>query len=463
MSQFWVELIINILLSIAAIFIVSNLFYINLMYASKKMLNRQKLNWPYNNFGHKSISLIVPAYNEEKNIVQSVKSFLNQQYGNYEVIVVNDGSKDKTLESLLKEYTFKEVAIHPEQFKLCQSPIKKIYFCKEKNLTIIDKENGGKADSLNAGIDLARYEYTCSVDADSILDPQAFSRVMLEFAINPELLACGATIRVVNGVIVEDGKVKKIKLPTSYIELCQLIEYTQSFLMGRLGWQYYDATMIISGAFGIFNKNAIKELGGFDKNSIGEDMDLIIRMHKHFLKKEGKQYTIGFIPDPLCWTEVPSDMSTLSNQRNRWQRGLLSSIFNGDEILFSTKKSFFSRLAIPFYLITEFLSPIIEILSYILLAIGLYFKFINYKIVILFFVISILFSVILSLTALIYEEKSFSKDMTLGQLLFLFLGSIFMNVGYRQFMAFQRLKGVVDFYLKRNAWGKMDRTGFISK
>ena len=463
MSHFWIELIINTLLAIASIFIVSNMFYVMLIYASRKMLNRQKLSWPYNNFEHKPISLIVPSYNEEKNIVDSVESFLAQQYGHFEIIIVNDGSKDQTLDNLLEKYSFKAISFNPEQFKLCQSKILQMFYCKERNITIINKENSGKADALNAGLDIAKYDYTCFVDADSILDPKAFNRVMLEFAIHPSLIACGATIRVVNGVTIRDGKIETVSLPRGYIELCQLLEYTQSFLMGRLGWQFFDATMIISGAFGVFKKAAVKEIGGFDKMSVGEDMDLIVRMHKYYTGKLGDKYSIGFIPDPLCWTEVPSDTSALSNQRNRWQRGLLESIFSGDKILFSTNRSFFSRLAIPFYLITEFVSPFIEILSYILLAIGLIFGFINYKIVILFFIIGLLFSVVISLTSLIYEEKNFSKDMTLAQLLYLFYGSIVMNTGYRQYMAVQRLRGVIDFYLKRKDWGRMDRTGFIHK
>lgn len=461
MNQYWIEFIINTLLSIAAIFIVSNVFYIVLIYASRKMLNRQKLNWPFLNFNFKPISLIVPAYNEEKNIKDSVESFLNQNYKKFEVIIINDGSKDKTLETLLSQYQFEQIPFSQEDFKLCKSKIRKIFFCKEKNMTLIDKENGGKADSLNAGIDFSKNEYFCAVDADSILDENAFNRVMLEFETKPDLLACGATIRVVNGIEVEKGKITKIKMPKKYIEVCQLLEYTQSFLMGRLGWQLFDATMIISGAFGIFNKSAVKEINGYDQNSIGEDMDLIIRLHKKFVKI--KPYSIGFIPDPLCWTEVPSNLKTLSNQRNRWQRGLLASIFSGDQFLLNTKKSFFSRFSIPYYLVTEIMSPILEILSYILIIIGLIFNFINYKIVILFFIIGVLFSLMLSLISLVYEEKNFSKSMNISQFFFLFLNAIIMNIGYRQFIAIERLRGVIDFYLKKNSWGKMDRSGFSSK
>jgi len=459
-NSFLIELIINILLSITAIFIVSNIFYIILIFASKKMINRQKLSWPYNNFGFKPISLIVPAYNEEKNITESLKSFLNQKYSNFEIILINDGSTDKTLEKILSLFEFKEIEFDQSQFKFCQSKIKKIYYCANKKVRIIDKENSGKADSLNAGIDFAKNEYICSVDADSILDPVAFNRIMLEFSVHPSLVACGSTIGVVNGSEVKDGKITRTKLPSTYIELCQLLEYTQSFLMGRVGWQLFNSTMIISGAFGVFKKQALKEVGGFDRYSLGEDMDLTVRLHKHFLKKDN-EYSIGFIPDPLCWTEVPSDFKTLSNQRNRWQRGLLSSIFK-EKVLFNTRKSFFSRFVIPYYLTTEILSPIIEIISYLLILIGLFFGFISFKILVLFFLIGLMFSTIISLTSLIYEERFFSKDMTLSQLFYLFIGSIFMNIGYRQYMVVQRFKGIMDFYLQKQGWGKMNRKGFLS-
>lgn len=459
---YWVELIINILLSIAAIFIVSNSFYLLLLFASRKMLKRQRPNWAYSQFKEKEITLIVPAYNEEKNIVESVQSFQKQTYSNYQIIIVNDGSKDNTLNTILNNFKLDPISFNQESFKLCKSRIRQVYYNQELKITLIDKENGGKADSLNAGIDWSKSEYVCGVDADSILEPKAFSRVMTEFNLDSSLIACGATIRVVNGTNIKDGVIQRIKVPTSYIELCQLLEYTQSFLMGRLGWQFFQATMIISGAFGVFKKSALLEINGFDKNSIGEDMDLIVRLHRHNLKK-GNDYTVGFIPDPLCWTEVPANYKTLSNQRNRWQRGLLASIFKEDRFLFNTKKSFFSRLAIPFYLITEILSPILEILSYILVGIGLYFNFISWKIVVLFFTIGLLFSVMLALISLVFEEKNFSKNLTVGQLVFIFLGAILMNVGYRQYMAWQRLKGVIDFYLKKQDWGKMDRTGFTQQ
>jgi len=462
MNIYWIELIINILLAIAAIFIVSNSFYLILLFASRKMLKKQKPNWAYNRFVEKPISLIVPAYNEEKNIYESIQSFQKQTYKNYEIIIVNDGSKDKTLETVLSKFKFEPIKFEESKFKLCKSKIKAIYRNEEFKMTLIDKENGGKADSLNAGIDWATTEFVCGVDADSLLDPKAFERVMVEFNLDETLMACGATIRVVNGAKIESGQIKRVNVPTSYIELCQLLEYTQSFLMGRLGWQLFDATMIISGAFGVFKRKALLEINGFDKNSIGEDMDLIVRMHRHFLK-ENKDYTIGFIPDPLCWTEVPSNFKTLSNQRNRWQRGLLASIFKEDRFLFNTRKSFFSRFVIPFYLITEILSPILEILSYILVAVGLFFNFISWKIVVLFFTIGLLFSIMMTLIAFVFEEKNFSKDLTVSQLVYILFGSLFMNIGYRQYMAWQRFKGVIDFYLKKQEWGKMDRTGFTQQ
>ena len=454
--------ITNILLAIASIFIMSSAFYIILLFASNRMLKKERLNWPFLKYDHPPISLLVPAFNEEKDIREAVKSLLKQRYEKFEIIVINDGSTDKTLEYLMQSYQFEKIEVNKDQFKLCKSQIKAIYKCVNLPLYIIDKENSKKADSLNAGLDFSNYDYVCSVDADSILEPTAFSRVMQEFIINPEMIACGAAIRVINGTEINNGVIRHINLPKTYLEMCQLIEYTQTFFMGRIGWQYFDATMIISGAFGLFKKSAILEVNGFDKNSVGEDMDLVVRLHKHFSLNK-INYKIGFVPDPLCWTEVPSNFSTLANQRNRWQRGLLSSIFNKRPILFNTKKSNFSRLAIPYYVVTEVIGPIIEILSYILITAGIILGFLNWKIVLLFTIISILFSVVMSLAVFIHEEKLFTKKINIGQTLQLILGAVLMNIGYRQFIVWQRFKGFIDFCLHKDDWGKMDRSGFFIK
>ena len=342
------KLIVDTLLAIGSIFIASNVFYVFLVFSSYIVLKRNRPSWFWSKPIQRPISLIVPAYNEEKNILESIKSFLKQKYEKFEIIIVNDGSNDKTSEKILNAYSFVKLTVDTTKQKLCHTTIESMYFNQENNILLINKANGGKSDALNCGIDFSNHEFISCVDADSIIKETAFSIIMNEFNNQPNLMACGASIRVANGSSIKDGTVQKEGLSEKYVEVCQDLEYTRSFLMGRVGWELFNSTMIISGAFGVFKKHALLEIDGFDPESIGEDMDLIVRMHKHYLEKN-EDYKIGFIPDPLCWTEVPNNYKSLATQRNRWQRGLLSSILNGSRILISPDISFFSRFSIPYY------------------------------------------------------------------------------------------------------------------
>jgi cellulose synthase/poly-beta-1,6-N-acetylglucosamine synthase-like glycosyltransferase len=455
------EFIVTTLMAIGAILILASLSYVFLMINSFRVFKRNRKGWGYIKFKTKPITLVVPAYNEEKNILSSLASFLSLNYEKYEIILVNDGSKDKTVELVLNQYQgLKEIEIKTDKITLSKAKIKKMYHDPKLNLTLIDKENGGKSDALNAGIDFSNFDYFCSVDADSVIDKNAFNRIVEEFNLNPDLIACGATIRVANGGRFKDGKLEKTSLPQKYVELCQELEYTRSFMMGRVGWEFFKSTMIISGAFGVFNKKSILEIDGFDINSVGEDMDLIVRLHKHCISKK-MNYKIGFIPDPLCWTEVPDNYQSLSSQRNRWQRGLIASILTDKKLLIhADKHSTSSRFAIPYYILTEIFSPTLEVLSYFLIAFGVWIGIISLKIVALFFLVSVLFSMMISIIGLVYEEKFFSKKLSRIAMIQFIMVSFFENFGYRQFMTYQRLKGIIDFYRKRSGWGKIERKGF---
>lgn len=454
------EFIITSLMAIGAILILASLSYVFLMINSFRVFKRNRKGWNFISFKEKPITLVVPAYNEEKNILSSLKSFLSIEYSKYEIILVNDGSKDNTLKEVLTNYPqLKEVTVEHSKIKLTKSKINKIYSAPELNLIVIDKENGGKSDALNAGIDFSNYDYFCSVDADSVIDKNAFNRIIEEFNLNPDLIACGATIRVANGGRFKEGKIEKTSLPEKYVELCQELEYTRSFMMGRVGWEFFKSTMIISGAFGVFNKKAILEIDGFNVESIGEDMDLIVRLHKHCLNKK-LSYKIGFIPDPLCWTEVPDNYKSLSSQRNRWQRGLIASLLTDKKLLIhADKNSTSSRFAVPYYILTEIFSPTLEIASYFLIAFGLLIGIISVKVVSLFFLVSVLFSMMISIIGLVYEEKFFSKKLSRLEMIQFVMVSFFENFGYRQFMTYQRLKGIIDFYRKKSGWGKIERKG----
>ena len=272
-----------------------------------------------------AISILVPAYNEETTIAPAIRSMLQLSYSEFEIIVINDGSKDGTLEVLKQEFG---LLPFPEAYRvrLATQPVRGIYrSTRHPNLRVIDKNNGGKADSLNAGINAARFPLFCGVDADSILQRDSLQRVAKPFLSDPQMVATGGTIRVANGCDISDGFLTHVGLPRNGWALFQVVEYLRAFLFGRLGWSSMQAMLIISGAFGLFKTAVVVQVGGYRTNTIGEDMELVVRMHHH-LRDAGISYKVAFVPDPVCWTEVPEDRKTLKNQRVRWQRGLSESL-----------------------------------------------------------------------------------------------------------------------------------------
>jgi len=284
------------------------------------------------------ITLLVPAFNEEATIATTVKSLLQLSYSEFEIVVINDESKDKTLDVLIKEFG---LIPFPEAYdaRLATKPIRTIYHAPaQPNLRVVDKDNGGKADSLNAGINISLYPLFCCIDADSILQRDSLRLAAQPFLDDPHTIACGGTVRVANGCEVKNGFLTKVGLPTNILALFQIVEYLRAFLFGRLGWSPINAMLIISGAFGLFHKDTVIGIGGYRHDTISEDMELVVRLHRH-MRLAGKPYRITFAPDPICWTEAPEDLTTLKNQRIRWQHGLCESLTNRSR-----------RLAgIPFY------------------------------------------------------------------------------------------------------------------
>ena len=293
------------------------------------------------------ISIIIPAYNEATTIVSSVRSMLQLIYFKFEIIVVNDGSQDATLEVLKQEF---DLHAFPQSYhaQLKTQPIHTIYrSARYPELCVIDKANGGKADSLNAGINLARYPLFCGVDADSILQRDSLQQVVRPFLLDPQVVATGGTVRIANGCEVHDGFLTKINLPSNIWALFQVVEYIRAFLFGRLGWSKLGGMLIISGAFGLFRKETIIEIGGYRTGTIGEDMELIVRMHR-LLRRAKRPYKIVFLANPICWTEAPEDLRTLKTQRVRWERGLSESLAANIGLMFSRNGGVPGWMAFPF-------------------------------------------------------------------------------------------------------------------
>ncbi|MGH7231537.1 MAG: glycosyltransferase family 2 protein, partial [Nitrospiraceae bacterium] len=326
------------------------------------------------------------------------------------------------------------------------------------NLRVIDKENGGKADALNAGINLSRYPLVCCVDADSILQRDSLQRVVQPFLEDPTTVACGGTVRVVNGCEVSGGFLINVALPQNWLALFQIIEYLRAFLFGRMGWSPINAVLIISGAFGLFHRDTVIAVGGYRHDTIGEDMELAVRLHRR-LRDQRKEYRITFVPDPTCWTEAPENLRTLKNQRIRWQRGLLESLWAHRDLLFGRNAGTVGWLAFPFLLLFEALSPVVEIFGYVIMTLGFGVGVVSATAVAAFLMVAIGFGVLLSVSALLLEELSFHVYPRPKHLVMLFLAAIGENFGYRQLNAMWKLIGTVQWIRgTKGKWGEMTRT-----
>jgi peptidoglycan-N-acetylglucosamine deacetylase len=416
-----------------------------------------------------SISIVAPAYNEEKSIIESVTSLLNLKYPKYEVIVVNDGSKDRTIDVLIEHFDLERK--HPFfNQKLKTKQLRGVYVNKViPNLIVIDKENGGKADALNLGINVAKNDYVCGIDADSLLEENALLKLMsVTLDDTKEHIALGGNIVPVNGCVVDKGKVEKSGLSNKPVVLFQTLEYLRAFTTGRIGWSKLNSLLIISGAFGLFKRTTLLDTGGYltisgdlKKDTVGEDMELVVRLTYQALKKK-MPYKVTYVHHANCYTELPSDYRSLFKQRNRWQRGLLDILSYHKRILFNPKFKQPGLIAFPYFFIFEMLGPFIEGIGYIALLIGLFLGILNETIVILLFIATIGYGIIISLFSLLIAEKKnvyYSNKETL----LLILVAILENFGYRQVMSLHRIISTFSALRESGNWGSQKRVGFSKK
>jgi cellulose synthase/poly-beta-1,6-N-acetylglucosamine synthase-like glycosyltransferase len=413
-------------------------------------------------FNTRPVSIIVPAFNEEAGIIQSVRSLLSVNYPTYEIIVVNDGSTDQTLKKLIEHYDMKETS-RVVRKQVHTKPIKTIYQSSIlSNLFLVDKENGGKADALNVGLNFSHYPYFCSLDGDSVLEPDAFLKVMKPIIdSNEEVIASGGSVRIANGCEIKNGHILKIGLSDNPIVVMQIIEYLRAFLMGRIGLSRHNLLLIISGAFGVFSKHWSIEAGGYKTDTVGEDMELVIRIHR-LLKERGLNKKIVYVPDPVCWTEVPEDMTILRRQRRRWHRGLFESLWTHRGLTFNPKYGSIGMISFPYFWIVEFLGPIIEFLGYIFMILCLFLGGVYIEFAILLFLLSCLYGSLFSMTAVLLEEWSLTKYPKVSDILKLFLYSLTETIWYRPMTVFWRCEGVWQMLKGDTSWGEMKRKG-VSK
>jgi cellulose synthase/poly-beta-1,6-N-acetylglucosamine synthase-like glycosyltransferase len=403
------------------------------------------------------ITIVIAAFNEETTIIASVRSMLQLRYPVYEIVVVNDGSSDKTLGQLVAAFDLKPFP-RAYNVRLETGTVRGAYrSASDPMLTVIDKVNGGKADSINCGINASRYPLFCCVDADSMLDRDSLLHVVQPFLGDPTTVACGGIIRLANGCEFHSGNLVRARLPKNWLARFQIVEYLRGFLFGRMGWSRSNGLLIIPGAFGLLHKETVIEAGGYRRETVGEDMELIVRLHR-MLQKSGRPYRIDFVADPICWTQAPEDRPTLRNQRIRWQRGLSESLWLNRGLAASWPPNVAGWLAFPYFVLFEWAAPMVESMGYLLVCLLLATHGLGGHTAGLFLALALGFGVMLSALALLLEEMSYHVYPDKRDLLKLFAFGILENFGYRQMNVLWRLTGTWQWLRgKQGQWGAMKR------
>ncbi|WJE14233.1 glycosyltransferase [Halobacillus sp. ACCC02827] len=464
--------ILSVIVDVTAVFVILYMVIVAILYGvlfllagpkikKEKELNREELiEDTAVNTDTFPLSVLVPAYNEEVGILNTVESMLALHYPQYEVIVIDDGSKDRTAEKMIHTFEMEPFNLATRRHFQTKDVTAGYQSTLYPHVYLLRKENGGKADALNAGINFSKYPYFAAIDGDSLLDRDALLKTMKPIIdSNGEVTATGGTVRIANGSLIVKSVVEKIGLAREPMVRMQIIEYFRAFLIGRLGLSRLNILLIISGAFGVFEKKRVIKAGGYDTNTVGEDMELIVRMHRT-IKEENSKQRIEYIQDPVCWTEAPSTISSLRAQRKRWQRGLAETIWKHRDMLFNPKYKGIGMFSLPYYLFVELLSAVFELLGYAIIVIGLIFSFISIEVSIAMGLLTIFYGSMLSSLAVLLEEWTYHKYPDLKSVVVLFLYALTESFWYRPMLVWWRVAGLYQaIRKKKGSWGDMNRKG----
>ena len=407
----------------------------------------------------KPVSILVPAYNEEKVIVPSVQSLLDLEYPQFEVIVAADGATDNTVGVLIDAFELIEI---PRAYRVVAEtkPVRRVLrSVRYPNLLVVDKDNGGKADTVNAAFNLASYPLVCSIDADSILDGRALARATRLFAEDDHIIAVGGTVRPLNGAELRNGTVRDLRAPKTWVERLQVLEYARAFFTARAAWSRMNCLMIISGAFGIFRRDAVEAIGGWWTGTVADDMEIVVRLHRHH-RATRKPYRIVTSPDPICWTEVPSSLKTLRRQRNGWQRGLWEVLLRHKSMFMNPRYGRIGLVAIPYLWIFEALAAFVELSGYVYVVVASVFGLLNVPFAIMFMALAILYGILLSELAMGVETLLLSRYERAICRLRLFAAAFIEFAGYRQAILWERC--IAPFQMRRRRgrfWTEGERRG----
>ncbi len=408
------------------------------------------------------VSIIVPAYNEEVGVTSTVRSLLALEYPEKEIIVVDDGSKDKTSERMIEEFQMKQIP-YAVRTHIETAEVEAIYQSSIfPYIRLIKKANGGKADALNAGINLSSFPYFCAIDGDSIVENDGLLKTMKPIIESDgQIIVTGGSVRIANGSTISRSKVEAIDLPTSPVVLMQIVEYFRAFLIGRLALSHLNILLIISGAFGVFNKERVIQAGGYNKNTVGEDMELVVRLHR-LLREEKSKQRIEYVPDPVCWTEAPESLDVLRSQRIRWQRGLFETLWTHRKMMLNPKYGSVGLFSMPYFLFVELLGAVFEFIGYFLIIGGFLFSFIDPYTAGILFLVTVFYGSLISALAVLLEELTLHKYPKPSHLVRLYFWALTETFWYRPLMVLWRVQGIFAAFRKKAHWGDMKRKGISS-
>jgi len=431
--------------------------------AHQRRLEGHRLGWIKQSPLVPPITIIAPAHNEEKSIRVAVRNLLDIDYPEFELIVVNDGSNDRTFEEIREEFRLRAVrAVYVAE--VASAAVRGLYRSEvDARLLVIDKESGGsKADAVNAGLNAATSPYLCVVDSDSLLERDALLRIMLPVLADPKrVVAVGGIIRVLNGSEIGSGQLRRVRLPRKAIEAIQVVEYLRAFLIGREAWAQGNMLTIISGAFGVFRTDLVRAIGGYRPQTIGEDFDLVARLHRHLLDKRA-DYRIHFVPDPMCWTEVPSDLRSLGRQRARWQKGLLDVLWSSRDMLFRPRYGRIGSFALPYLWLFELFAPIVELGGILTIALAAWLGVLSREFFLQFLLFGYAFATVISIGSVLQEEVTYKRYNDWRDVARLVSYCFLEHFPYRQLHMIWRVQGLWQYLRGDVNWKPLKRQGLES-
>lgn len=458
MNLFSIIYIINIFFFFY-MFLYATVFFLTTLFSAFKLDDyfKGKSYMSYTVINNKAnyipISILVPAYNEEVTIVDSINSLLNLNYPSYEIIMINDGSKDQTVAKVISHFNLKKVS-KPYRKLIPTNEALDIYEGNGKiKIILVDKVNGGKSDALNMGINVCSFPTFLCMDADSMLQSDALQKIVEPFLEDDQMVAVGGDVKISNNLVIDNGEILSIEKPEKLIVIFQMIEYLRVFLNSRISLNGINGNLIISGAFGLYNKQAVVNVGGYTNGLMGEDMEIIMKIHSFYLKNK-ISYKTSYVPDAICWTQVPEEVKVLKRQRRRWHVGLAQSLKRHRYMFLNPKYGLIGMVSFPYFLFFEYLTPFLEVIGLVTITLSFLLGIIDLNFFLFYLLVYMGFNIIVSMISIIIERYMFSSTMTNKITFQLILFSILESFGYRQIISLFRMGNI---FKKSHNWGEMTR------